>query len=67
MNEQKRYGCQSMTSEGGKGFKKTEVVTVCSAKKNLEYETGEFLRDSSQEVSNCSVLVLMIEILLTSV
>ena len=76
MNDQKRHGSPSMMSEEDKRFKKwhlishqlqTEAVTVCSTKKNLEYETGKFLWNPSQEVSNHSFLVLMIEILLTFV
>ncbi|XVF48493.1 hypothetical protein PTKIN_Ptkin03bG0194900 [Pterospermum kingtungense] len=66
VREQKRYGSPSTMSEEDKRFKerhlmshqlKTEAVTVCSAKKNLEDETGEFLRDLSREVNAGSNLI----------
>ncbi|KAK8319113.1 hypothetical protein V6Z12_A13G219900 [Gossypium hirsutum] len=52
-----------MLSEEDKRFKKrhliaqqiqTEDIAVCSTKKNLEYETGEFLCNPSQDVNTSS-------------
>ncbi|XVF35495.1 hypothetical protein REPUB_Repub18cG0150400 [Reevesia pubescens] len=65
VNDQKRHGTPSMLSEEDERFKKrhlishqlqTELGTVCSIKKNLEYETGEFLLYPSREVNTGSNL-----------
>ncbi|XP_022754544.1 helicase and polymerase-containing protein TEBICHI isoform X4 [Durio zibethinus] len=66
VNDQRRHSGPSMMSEEDKRFKKrhllshqlqTEVVTVCSNKKNLEYEAGEFPWNPSQEVNTASNLI----------
>ncbi|XVE71071.1 hypothetical protein DITRI_Ditri10aG0120700 [Diplodiscus trichospermus] len=66
VNDQKRHGSPSMMSEEDNRFKKRhpishqlqpEVVPVCSTKNNLEYETGEFLWNPSQEVNTGSNLI----------
>lgn len=76
VNNLKRHGGPSMLSEEDKRFKKrhliaqqiqAEDIAVCSTKKILEYETGEFLCNPSQDVSDNFALVLMIEILPTFV
>ncbi|PPD66977.1 hypothetical protein GOBAR_DD36143 [Gossypium barbadense] len=63
VNNSKRHGGPSMLSEEDKRFKKrhliaqqiqTEDIAVCSTKKNLEYETGEFLCNPSQDVNTSS-------------
>ncbi|KAK8319114.1 hypothetical protein V6Z12_A13G219900 [Gossypium hirsutum] len=63
VNNLKRHGGPSMLSEEDKRFKKrhliaqqiqTEDIAVCSTKKNLEYETGEFLCNPSQDVNTSS-------------
>ncbi|MBA0873433.1 hypothetical protein Goshw_002175 [Gossypium schwendimanii] len=63
VNNLKRHGGPSMLSEEDKRFKKrhliaqqiqTEDIAVCSTKKNLEYETAEFLCNPSQDVNTSS-------------
>ncbi|XP_039027780.1 helicase and polymerase-containing protein TEBICHI isoform X1 [Hibiscus syriacus] len=63
VNDRKRHASPSIMSEEDKIFKKrhlishqmeTEDITVCSNKKNLEYETGKFFSNPSQEVITSS-------------
>ncbi|KAK8543134.1 hypothetical protein V6N12_015699 [Hibiscus sabdariffa] len=65
VNDRKRHGSPSMISEDDKIFKKRHLIShqikeedipVCAVEKNLEYETGKFLGNSSEEVEEREVI-----------